>query len=302
MKEKILILGGGFIGQALAKRLVENSQATTIISRSVPKYATEGIEWLQGDLGDVTLMRKELPKYRAVFHAASTSTPSRHVHTPSHEAEENLLPLLRLLELMNDHTNIPLIFLSSGGAIYGNPASIPVSETHALAPLSNHAACKASAEHFLGVFAHQGHPVTILRPSNVYGPNQPLKPGFGIIRTLLEHIKHDKPMTIWGDGKIVRDYLYIDDLIDACLAVINDPVVGTFNVGSGQGLSLNSLCRLAEQITGKEIELRYQSARSVDVKEVVLDNTAVYRNYDWKPLVTNEQGILLTWEWLNKRS
>lgn len=298
MKDKIIILGSGFIGQALARHLVENGRSVTIISRSPPEHLTKDINWQQYDLGDQTWVRKNLSECRAVIHAASTSTPGRHVHVPSHEAEENLLPLLRLLEMMGGHTDVPLIFLSSGGAIYGDPATLPVSETHLLAPLSNHAAGKAAAEHFLGVFAHQGYPVTILRPSNVYGPEQPLKSGFGIIRTLLEHIKRGTSMTIWGDGKIVRDYLYIDDLISACLTILEDPTTGTFNIGSGLGYSINELCLFTEQITGKALDLHYLPARSVDVQEIVLDNSAMHRRYSWTPRVTIEQGMHATWEWL----
>ncbi|MES9903792.1 MAG: NAD-dependent epimerase/dehydratase family protein [Sedimenticola sp.] len=298
MTDNILILGGGFIGQALAKRLVENGQPVTIVSRNMPEHLTRGINWQQGDLGDLTLMHKMLPKCRAVIHLASTSTPGHHVHAPAREAEENLLPLLRLLEMMSDHPDLPLVFLSSGGAIYGHPATTPVSETHALAPLSNHAAGKAAAEHFLGVFAHQGYPVTILRPSNVYGPNQPLKSGFGIVRTLLENLKRGTNMTIWGDGKIVRDYLYVDDLISACLAVLENPSVGTFNIGSGLGYSINELCMLAEQVTGKRLNLCYQAKRSVDVRTVVLDNSAFRCHYTWQPQHTVKQGIQTTWKWL----
>ncbi|MEJ1363622.1 MAG: NAD-dependent epimerase/dehydratase family protein [Candidatus Sedimenticola sp. (ex Thyasira tokunagai)] len=300
MADNVLLLGGGFIGQALAKRLAENDQSVTVISRSTPEHLTKGINWLQGDLGDTTLMRKQLSECRAVVHLASTSTPGHHVYAPTHEAEENLLPLLHLLEMMGDHVNIPLVFMSSGGAIYGHPVTLPVSETHALAPLSNHAAGKAAAEHFLGVFSHQGHPVTILRPSNIYGQYQPLKAGFGIIRTILEHLNRGTSMTIWGDGKIVRDYLYIDDLISACLAVLEDPSVGTFNIGSGLGYSINELCMLAEKVTGKALDLRYEPARSVDVRKVVLDNMAIRNRYGWQPQFTIEQGIHLTWKWLQK--
>lgn len=298
VKDKILILGGGFISHALTKRLVENGLDVTVISRSTPEHLPEGTDWLQGDLSDRILIQKILPRCRTVVHLASTSTPNHHIHAPSSEAEENLLPLLRLLEILGDHSGIPLLYLSSGGAIYGNPTTLPVPEAHCLAPLSNHAASKAAAEHFLGVFAHQGNHVTILRPSNIYGPEQPMKSGFGVIRTLLEHIKHGTPMTIWGDGSIVRDYLYIDDMIDACIAVLSNPVNGTFNVGSGKGISINSLSRLVEQITGKTLDLRYQPARSVDVKEVVLNNTSIRNQYSWEPRYSIEQGIDVTWEWL----
>jgi UDP-glucose 4-epimerase len=300
-EDRVLIIGGGFIGQSLARHLVENGKSVTIVSRSAPINLTDGINWHQGNFDDLVIVNN-LSKYRAIVHAASTSTPGQHIYEPYLEAEENLLPLLRLLEIMKNHVDIPLIFLSSGGAIYGEPTTLPVSEIHSLAPLSYHAAGKAAAEHFLGVFAHQGHVVSIIRPSNVYGPNQPLKPGFGVIRTILEHIKQGTKMTIWGDGTIVRDYLYIDDLMSACLEILKKPSTGTFNVGSGYGVSLNTLCDLAEKITGKTLNLLYKQARSVDVKEVVLENSTIRNQYQWQPKFTIEQGIRMSWEWLRNNS
>jgi UDP-glucose 4-epimerase len=300
-EDRILILGGGFIGQALAKRIVQNNVSVSVLSRSTPANILNCINWQQGNLKNTNVL-KDISTYRAVIYAACTSTPGQHVHTPSLEVEENLLPLALLLEVMQDHKEIPLIFLSSGGSIYGDPATLPVPEAHLLAPKSNHAAGKAAAEHFLGVFGHQGGSVVILRPSNIYGPEQPLKSGFGIIRTVLEHINEGTPITIWGDGETVRDYLYIDDLVGACISVLDDPITGTFNIGSGQGISLNSICSLAEKITGKVLNKQYQATRGVDVTKIVLNNTAMSSNYNWQPQVTIEDGIRLTWEWLQDHS
>lgn len=301
MADNVLILGSGFIGTALAKRLAIAGYSPTVVSRSISSRSAEGINWLQGHLNDPRLMEKQLSRCSAVVHAASTTTPGRNAPGPASEAEDNLLPLLRLMEVLDHHPAVPLLYLSSGGAIYGNPTTLPVTEAHPLAPLSYHAAGKAAAEHFLGVFSHQGHPISILRPSNVYGPGQPLQAGFGVVRTLLDHIQHRTPMTIWGGGETVRDYLYIDDLISACLAVLENPETGTFNVGSGRGLSLNALCDLAEEVTGCRLERCHEAARRADVREVVLDNAAFQSRYTWRPTVTIEQGIKATWEWLQER-
>jgi len=299
MKGHILILGYGFIGQALATNLAASGCTVTVISRNAPEHFIDGINWQQGDINDAILIYNYLKQCETVFYLASTSTPGSFINKPTHEATENLLPLLHLVEILKNAPDTNLVYLSSGGAIYGNPNSQPVSETHILSPLSYHAAGKAAAEHFLGVFAHQGYPVTILRPSNVYGPQQQLKTNFAIIRTLLEHIKHDTYMTIWGDGNIVRDYLYIDDLISACIAVLKSPTTGTFNVGSGQGHSITDLCRLAEKITGMNLKLRHEPNRNIDVKAVVLNNSSFRHHYPWETEFTIEQGILHTWEWLH---
>lgn len=299
MQRNILLLGGGgFIGQALASRLVAAGHAVTILARHLPEQALPETTWRQGALEDVLLLKELLPRSSAVFHLATTSTPGSYRNEPAREMQENLFPLLRLLEVMATYPELPLIYLSSGGTIYGNPTTLPVSESHPASPLSYHAAGKAAAEQFLGVFARAGRTVTILRPSNAYGPRQPFKRGFGVVRTLLENIKRDAPMEIWGDGETVRDYLFIDDLSQACLAALEKPITGTFNLGSGLGHSLNEICRLAQEVTGKRLNVHYRPARGVDVKAVVLDSTEFRRLCEWEPKVSLEQGISRTWRWL----
>jgi UDP-glucose 4-epimerase len=299
MQQNILLLGGGgFIGQALASRFVAAGHAVTIVARHLPEQALPGTTWRQGALEDVSLLKELLPRSSAVFHLATTSTPGSYRDDPAREMQENLFPLLRLLEVMATYPELPLIYLSSGGAIYGNPTTLPVSESHPATPLSYHAAGKAAAEQFLSVFARSERTVTILRPSNAYGPGQPFKRGFGVVRALLENLKRDTPMEIWGDGETVRDYLFIDDLSQACLRALENPTTGTFNLGSGVGHSLNEICRLTQEITGKPLNIHYRPARGVDVKAVVLDSTAFRQLFDWQPRVTLEQGISRTWRWL----
>ena len=135
-----------------------------------------------------------------------------------------------------------LIFFSSGGTVYGNPQQLPVSEDSPIAPLSNHGAGKAAQESFCQALRAQGHAVTILRPSNAYGPGQTMKRGFGLVRTLLEHARLGTAMEIWGDGENVRDYIYIDDIVEATLRLIDQPQdCGTYNLGSGMGYSINQV-------------------------------------------------------------
>jgi UDP-glucose 4-epimerase len=303
MDSHILLLGGGgFIGQALARRLAELGQPVTVLARNAPIHTLSGVVWRRGDLSDNALIKEALAGCRAVIHLATTSTPGTYSRDPLREGEENILPLLQLLQVMDSSPALPLIYLSSGGAIYGNPQILPVTEDQALAPLSYHAAGKAAAEQFLGVFAWQGHKVSILRPSNVFGPGQQHKASFGVIRALLEHLRRDTPMEIWGDGKTVRDYLYIDDLVEACLKTLEYPASVTFNVGSGVGCSLNELCQLAERVTGRKLTLRYRPARGGDVKAVVLDIGHIRRETGWVPQVNLEEGLHRTWAKLLEES
>lgn len=301
MNDRVLILGAGFIGQALARRLARQGAKVTLLGRSLPADDLDGVSCRQGNLGDPSLMGDLLSNCSHVVHAASTSTPGTHLADPAADGRENLIPLLSLLELLSHHEPKPLIYLSSGGSIYGNPQTLPVAETHPLNPLSYHAAGKAAAEKYLGVFAQQGRPVTILRPSNVYGPGQWPRPGFGVIPTLLDHAMKGTPMTIWGDGENIRDYLYIDDLLDGLVAVLDQQQTGTFNIGSGSGTSLNALCALVEEITDMPLQRMHQTARSVDVREIVLDTHCFRDSLDWRPMVEIKQGLRSTWNWLRSQ-
>jgi UDP-glucose 4-epimerase len=295
---QILILGGGFIGSSLADRLAKQGEKVVMLSRSALLRPIAGVEWRQGRLDDHSHLNELLPRSKALVFTATTSTPGRFQREPAREAEENLVPLLRMLEAVQEHPHIHLLYLSSGGALYGNPQNLPVVEDTTPAPLSYHAAGKAAAEHFLDVFAHQGYAVTVMRPSNVYGPGQIRKPGFGVVLTILEHIRNETPMEIWGDGETVRDYIYIDDLTHACMLALAATNAATYNIGSGEGCSIKALCRLAKQVTGQTLEIHHHPARDVDVKAIILDNTSFRTRYGWQPEVSLEQGLRNTWNWL----
>jgi len=283
-REGILLLGGtGFIGGALAGRLKGEKRTVHILGR-------HGAERLE----DV------LPRCGTVVHLASATTPGSSARHPDMELG-NLTLTLRLLELMQDYPETHLIFFSSGGTVYGNPGWLPVTEDAPIAPLSNHGAGKAAQEAFCQAFRVRGHAVTILRPSNAYGPGQIPKGGFGLIRTMLECIRVDTPLEIWGDGENIRDFIYIDDIVEACTRLINLPQdSGTYNLGSGIGYSINQVRRIVEQVTGIDLKTSHHLARGIDVRAVVLDISRIDARLSWKPQTGLEQGVLHTWNWLRQ--
>lgn len=294
----LLVGGNGFLGQALARALSEDGWRVGVLSRGPMPEVLAGVQWYGGSQADPTVVAPLLDQYGAVVHLASTSTPGTYADRPALECEENLLPLLRFVEIAEGRPDVPLVFISSGGAIYGEPPELPVGESLRLAPISNHAAGKAAAECFLGVQAARGRGITVLRPSNIYGPGQYLKPGFGVIRTMLEHVRCRSVMEIWGTGETLRDYLYVDDFVAAMRAVLEDPVPGTFNLGSGVGHSLNRLREVVEQVTGRPLQVDFRPSRSIDVKGVVLDSTAFAAAHEWKAEVLLGEGVRRTWEWV----
>ncbi len=284
-RDSVLLLGGtGFIGSALAKRLTHEKITAHVIGR---QHADQ--------------LEHVLPQCGTVIHLACATTPGSSASQP-HLELENLALTSRLLGLLHPQPPTHLIFLSSGGTIYGNPDRLPVTEDCPIAPLSNHGAAKASQEISCRAAQAQGHAVTILRPSNAYGPGQSLKSGFGLVRTMLEHARLGTPLEIWGDGENVRDFIHIDDIVEACTRFIELPEdSGTYNLGTGIGFSINQVKRLVESTSGKEVRATYRPARGVDVRSVVLDNSRLNERLGWRPAIGMADGVAHTWEWLKLR-
>lgn len=281
-RDGVLLLGGaGFIGSALAKRLMQEKRPVHIVGR----HDTERLE-------------RVLPQCGTVIHLASATTPGSSASHP-HLELANLALTLRLLELLQTQPQTHLIFFSSGGTVYGNPDRLPVAEDAPIAPLSNHGAGKASQEAFCQAFRAQGHAVSILRPSNAYGPGQTIKSGFGLVRTMLEHVRVGTTMEIWGNGENIRDFIYIDDVVDAAMRLIRLPQdSGTYNLGSGLGYSINQVRGIVEEITGTELKVSLRPARGADVRAVVLNIERIFQELSWTPKVELREGVDLTWAWL----
>jgi UDP-glucose 4-epimerase len=282
-RDSVLLLGGtGFIGSALAKRLKQKEITAYILGRH-----------------DAERLEHVLPRCATVVHLASATTPGSSAIQPSLELS-NLNLTLRLLGLLKQQPDTHLIFFSSGGTIYGNAERMPITEDSPIAPLSNHGAGKASQEAFCRAARVQGHAVTILRPSNAYGPGQTLKSGFGLVRTILEHARVGTPLEIWGDGENVRDFIYIDDIVEACTRFIKLPEdSGTYNLGAGIGFSINQVRRIVESTSSKQVQTIYRPARAVDVHSVVLDVSRIKARLGWQPGVGLTDGMARMWKWMH---
>ena len=278
-RKAILLLGGhGFIGTALAQRLHSEGEQVHIVGRH--------------NFDQLDLL---LPLCCTVVHLASSTTPGASAMKPELEIG-NLQLTLRLMELLHKQPDTHLVFFSSGGTVYGNPATLPVTEDAPLVPLSHHGAAKVAQEAFCQVLRAQGHAVTILRPSNAYGPGQTMKSGFGLVRTMLEHARLGTTLQVWGDGENVRDYVYIDDIVEATMQFIRRPDdVGTYNLGSGVGHSVNQVQQLVEQCSGRPLATHKHPARCADVRSIVLNCQRLYVALGWKPRVGLPEGMQSLW-------
>ena len=300
----LLLGGGGFIGTALSRCLCENKFNVHILSRHfLARQIEPNMIFHQGSMDDRKILERVLPECKTIIHLASSTTPGSSSRQPALEADKNITPTLRFLDILQSYKNFHIIFVSSGGTLYGNPESTPVNETDLLNPLSFHGAGKVAIETFLRTFStFPEKNITIVRPSNVYGPGQSLHRGFGVIRTMLEHVRRGTMMEIWGDGTSIRDFLYIEDMLAALVCLIDLPHDNnTYNVGSGIGYSLNQLKEIIESVCGKKLHAIYRPGRQIDVKTIVLDSSRLIKKTKWHPSVSLEQGIDFTWKWLKNQ-
>jgi UDP-glucose 4-epimerase len=299
-REGILLLGGGFMGGALARRLSDMEKRVHIITLSSLRHTASKVFIHKGSLDEREILERVLPECGTIIHLASSTTPGNSSRHPALEAKLNITPMLNFLEILEDYKKFHLIFVSSGGTIYGNPKRMPVDEGQAISPISYYGAGKIALEYFLRVF--EGAPqknITIVRPPNVYGPGQSFRQGFGIIRTMLEHLRHGTKMEIWGDGETVRDFLYIEDMIRALILLIDmTDDNSTYNIGTGVGHSLNQIIQIVEEVCNRQLCIEYREKRKSDVNAVIIDSSRFMKKTGWQPEMTLEDGILKTWQWI----
>lgn len=304
MNKAILILGAsGFIGRHLAQNFAAGGCDVIAATRSPAYFEHPHIRNLVS-----TFIRREdflplLQECDVVFHTASSSTPGSSAAQP--QLDGNLRTTLALIEALQENSNPRVVFISSGGTLYGDTPA-PVNENAMLHPRSYHAAGKIAAEYFLQAWAAQyAGDATLLRPSNVYGPGQLPKPGFGIIPTAFEKALNGTPLHVLGDGSAVRDYLHIDDFFELCLSIIGSeqrPGCRVFNVASETCLSLNALLDAIDCVTGHPLLRYYEPTRVIDIQRILLDNSAARHTYNWQPRVSINEGLAATWAWRRQRA
>jgi len=304
MNGRILVLGaGGFIGQHLVRALARNDQPVIAVSRSEMSFDLPNVEPMMADLREPKDFGPLVARSSKVVHLATASTPGTSAGRPIHEVVGNLQPLGGLLQVLQEHPDVDLLYLSSGGSLYPSTEDMAANEATPVRPKSYHGAGKIAAEYFISAWCNQfSGRATILRPSNVYGPGQAERAGFGIVPAALGAIRRGEILHVWGDGSAVRDYLYIDDLINLIIAVLaNQGSVGArvVNACSGIGISLNELFAVMEAVTGRPLRRSHEGGRAVDAARVVMDPALAEHAYGYSPITPLDEGLKRTWTWLN---
>lgn len=302
----VLFGGGGFIGSAITDRLLLEGYQVRILERAgVSPFrqfgASENVQWCEGDLFQATDLERLISDTDAVIHLVSTTLPKSSNDDPIFDVQTNVVGSLRLLEAMVKAGTKKIIFISSGGTVYGRPKTVPITEDHPTDPATSYGITKLTIEKYLHLYAemHGLQPV-ILRVANPYGERQRIDTGQGVIGTFLHRAINDLPIEIWGDGTVVRDFIHVHDVAEAfCRAVEYQGPQCVFNIGAGVGVALNELIDRMEKALNKPIGRKYHPARPFDVPASVLDISRAKALLQWSPTVTLDAGLARTIEWIN---
>lgn len=294
----LLVLGGsGFIGKHVVTGLSNDGHNIRVYDRNAHNYTDNNVETVSASFDDVMALSESLEGIDKVIHLISTSVPSTSNKDPISDVNGNLINTLKLLDLMKLHQIKDIVYFSSGGTVYGKPTQNPINEKHPTEPICSYGIVKLAIEKYLNMYAElYGLNAVILRPSNPYGPGQAHMGVQGFIGTCIMCALTGKPLTIWGNGEVRRDYVYVTDVADATRAAVHLDNSTLLNISSGTSYSLNEIIKLVELKTHEKINVIYESSRSFDVPEIMLDNSKAKAELNWYSNTNFETGIEKTIE------
>jgi UDP-glucose 4-epimerase len=302
---KALILGGnGFIGSAIARKLVKNNVSVKIMDRGRPNIKNLGaildkIDYIERDFLNEKVWHTVLENVENVFHCITSTYPGEANKNPIYDIETNVVGTVKMLEILREYYgHIKLFFLSSGGTVYGSPEYLPIDELHNTNPISSYGIAKLAIEKYIDM--HRllyGLNYLIFRVSNPYGETQTPSVNFGVIATFLHKALKNEIIEVWGDGNNVRDYIYIEDLADAIVLASEKNCLShnIYNVGSGIGKSINEILYTVKNCVGIDLKIKFLPKRSFDIRENFLDTSRIENELKWYPKTSLEAGIKKVW-------
>lgn len=300
---RVCILGGGgFIGQWVAQQLVDRGDSIVVMGRSQrPPGLPVKVDYIKAEYGTDKILGKVMGQVDALIHLAYATVPSTSFSDPIYDLMANVPPSVALFQQAAAIKIKRLVFVSSGGTVYGDTEALPIREEASTNPVSPYGITKLTIERYAHMYhSLMGLPVVTLRPGNAYGVRHEGGPGGGFVAAAVKSAVNGTPLHIFGDGSAVRDYVHVSDVASGIVAGLVDGVPGeTYNIGTGIGFSNTDIVRLVETVLGPEqgqIEIQYQPFRGFDVAANVLDSSRLAAVSGWKPVVPIEAGIKELWK------
>jgi UDP-glucose 4-epimerase len=303
---KCLILGGGgFLGSHLCEALLTQGHDVRILDRPnlarfKPFQCHSTVEWIDGDFVNLKDVDNAVSGCDIIYHLVSTTLPRSSNENPVYDVETNVIGTLHLLESVRKHKTKKIIFVSSGGTVYGIPKEIPIKETHPTEPICSYGIAKLAIEKYMSLF-HLLHGIEycVLRLSNPFGERQRVSAAQGAIAVFLNKALRNEEIEIWGDGSVIRDYFYVSDAVSALLQALSyEGESRIFNIGSGVGRSLNELLDAIDALIGTPVKRVYKPSRAFDVPANILDISKAKKQLNWKPQMQFSEGLSRTAQWL----
>lgn len=259
------------------------------------------VEDLAGDFADLSAINAAVKEIDVAYHLVSTTVPATSNVDPVFDVQSNLIGTLSFLKSAQAAGVKKIVFVSSGGTVYGNAPSQPIKETDPTNPICSYGVTKLAIEKYLALYEYlHGLRFVSFRVANAFGEKQ--RPGpQGVISAFIQKAIKGLPLEVWGDGSVVRDYVYVHDVVDALVRGSEyDGPRRIFNVGSGAGRSLNEVVEALRLVTGEPLECIYKASRPVDVPRNVLDVSLIKQELAWIPSVDFSTALAKTWDWFQK--
>lgn len=296
---KCFIFGGsGFLGKNLIEALIKNNNEVKSFDRNFPVFIDESnidkgkLTTILGEFNSSTDFEELIKGQDVIFHLISATIPGSREDFYQFELTNNVLPTIRLIEACIKN-NSRLVFISSGGTVYGKKEPYPIQENAETNPICHYGVQKLMIEKYIYLYSYS-HDLNckIIRLANPYGPYQIPNSGQGVLTTFVYNTIYNKKNIIMGDGNAVRDYIYIEDAIRGVLNIAGDNSSNIiFNLGSGVGINLNQLVKIIEKVIGKVCMVDYMNGRQVDVPYNVLNISRYIDVFQEKPSISIEDGI-----------
>jgi UDP-glucose 4-epimerase len=308
MKNKnILVTGGaGFIGSNLTKHLVEEGNSVTVLDNYMSGYRSNldpfpSVRIIEGDIRDKTVVELAIRGAEVVFHLAASVGNKRSIDNPLIDADINVLGTVQLLEAARKE-GVRKIVTSSSAGIFGELKTMPIKEDHPIEPDSPYGCTKLCQEKLCLSYAKLYDIETIcLRYFNVYGPNQRFDAYGNVIPIFVFRMLQNEPIIIYGDGEQTRDFVYVDDVVQANIkAADTKGVNGAFNIASGKRITINRLVEIIKKNSNKAIKIEHGPERLGDVRHSLADLSLAHKKINYHPSVDIERGIEEYVKWARK--
>jgi len=299
---KVLVLGGnGFLGKNLCAYLADKGEEVYSFDMTMPQQKDSRIKYICGDFFDDYTLEKVIKGMDVVYHAICTLNPGNSNDKCIVGYERDFVQTAKLCYYLKD-TDCRMIFFSSGGTVYGNQEVQPILENAVPVPINHYGNLKLCIENTIRTFNFQMKKnMLVARISNPYGPGQDYHKGVGFIDAAIKRAIAGETIEIWGDGSVVRDYIYIDDLCEMLYALIDyHGVIEVFNLSSNTGVSQNDIVEILKKIV-PEVKVEYKPGRSVDAKKIILDNSRIHTICDLQ-MVSIEQGIKKYYDYIKENA